>query len=84
MDCIVVSYCLSKEYCIDQDKYRFHFKGHFEGKRIKEIEVLTKDEEFLIGSEYIIHLRIKEVNGDILFGKCLRQKILDEVSIDFL
>jgi len=84
MECIAVSYCLSKDDCIDQDKYRFHFKGYFAGKKVREIEVIGKDDKFLIGSEYILHLRVEGINKGILSGKCLRQKILDEISTDFL
>ncbi len=84
MDCIVVSYCLSKSSCLDQVKYRFHFKGFFAGNLIKEISVIGKDEEFLISSEYIIHLKIEKVEGNTLFGRALRKKLLREITTDFL
>lgn len=84
MECIVVSYCLSKTACLDQVKYRFHFKGFFAGKLLKEIRVIGKNEDFLIGSEYIIHLKIIKVIDNILMGRLLRKKLLEEITTDFL
>lgn len=84
MECVVVSYCLSKDNYIDQDKYHFHFKGYFLGKIVKQIEVIGKDGEFLVGLEYILHLKVEGMKEDILLGECLRQKRLAEITTDFL
>ncbi len=84
MECIVVSYCLSKSGCLDQAKYLFHFKGFFAGNHIKEISVMGQENEFVIGSEYIIHLKIEKVEKNTLVGNCLRKKLLKEITTDFL
>lgn len=84
MECIVVSYCLSKDTCVDQAKYVFHFKGFFAGHLVKAIKVVAEDEAFRIGEEYIIHLKVEKVEKNTLIGICLRKKNLDEISSDFL
>jgi len=84
MECIVVSYCLSKDACVDQAKYLFHFKGFFAGHQVKAIKVLTKGDDFRVGQEYIIHLKVEKVEGSTLIGRCIRKKILNELSRDFL
>jgi hypothetical protein len=84
MECIVVTYCLSKSAYEDQAKYEFHFKGFFAGNKIKEISVLGKLEDFFIGNEYILHLKIEKVEKNTLYGVCLRKKDLNLVKTDFL
>ena len=84
MECIVVTYCLSKTGCLDQAKYTFHFRGYYTGQKVREIRVIGKDEEFLIGAEYILHLKILKVEQNTLLGKCLRKKNIKEISTDFL
>ncbi|MAF76861.1 MAG: hypothetical protein CME63_00545 [Halobacteriovoraceae bacterium] len=84
MECIAVTYCLSKTTSVDQDNYIFHFKGFFMGNKIEAIKVVSKNEEFFIGEEYILHLRIREVDKKTLVAKCIRKKVLGEIRSDFL
>ncbi len=84
MECIVVSYCLSKSGHVDQVKYIFHFRGYFAGSKVEEIRVIGKNEEFLIGAEYILHLRILKTEQNTLVCSCLRKRNLEEISTDFL
>jgi|TARA_Y100000780_G_C13696111_1_gene423215 hypothetical protein len=54
------------------------------GNKIEAIKVVSKNEEFFIGEEYILHLRIREVDKKTLVAKCIRKKVLGEIRSDFL
>ena len=83
MECIVVSYCLSKSACVNQAKYIFHFKGFFAGKKVKQIIIIDKNDEFLIGGEYLLHLKIDIVDKNTLVCRCFRSRSLNAIKADY-
>lgn len=71
MKLYLISTCIkiNKQYSI------FHFKGYYLGQRIKE--VLVDNNGFIVGEEYLVKLKAKEVSSSILYGEVIKFKKLN-------
>lgn len=73
--------------CQKVSKYRnnlikyshFHFKGVYKGVILREIRVVGSSnplEMFLKGEDYILLLSVLKIEGDVLYGKQLKSKMI--------
>lgn len=84
MECLVVSYCISKSIWEEQNSFIFHFRGVFAGHIVKRIEVLSPEDTFEVNEEYILHVRVLKVEESTLKCSILRRKLLSKIQSDFL
>lgn len=69
-DIYVLSLCVKK----NKSEATFHFKGVYKGYFIKEIKVTGG--HFEKNKEYLLHVKIREINNEILITKLIRKKPL--------
>ena len=58
---------------------KFHFKGVFNGNYIKLILVEESSTEFILGSDYILHLRLAQDLNGVLKTSLIKYKNMSEV-----
>lgn len=67
---LVISRCVSKRKSVKgkHSFYRFHFKGHYLGEKIKEIHLfpIETEENLSKGDDYLLWVRKRRVNSEIL------------------
>jgi hypothetical protein len=74
---LVLSRCLKKyKKCKTQEfKFKFHFKGHYNGEFIKEIWIRHfTDDMFEVGEDYLLLVRKEKVINGILSAECIKCK----------
>lgn len=63
---------ISKYLGLKGDAHIFHFKGFYDGMRIDEVRI--SDGEFLVREDYVLYIRVAEVEDGILFGHLIKFK----------
>lgn len=67
---LIISRCVSKRKSVKGECcfYRFHFRGHYLGERIKEIRIYPQsgNENLTKGDDYLLWVRKRRVNNEIL------------------
>lgn len=75
---IAVSRCVK---VIQKNKYLFHFKGVFCGKKINKIEVWSSSSlPFCKDEDYILYLSLIEIRGDTIRAKTIKYKKLEKIK----
>ena len=81
---LVISRCLSKKRSKNSKiiYYRFHFRGFYKGKKIKEIllysniseDKKTNDESLSKGEDYLLWVKKKQINQEVLEADLIKYK----------
>ena len=77
---IIVSKCLRvTKFNLDESVYAFHFKGVFLGGVVRKV-MLVGNNTFRIekGIEYILYVQLLTFTNEVLSGKIIKAKLLDE------
>jgi hypothetical protein len=69
-DIYILSLCVKK----NKSLATFHFKGVYKGNLIKEIKVTGG--HFEKNSEYLLHVKVREIKNHVLITKLIRKKSL--------
>ncbi|MGE3609418.1 MAG: hypothetical protein AB7I27_07510 [Bacteriovoracaceae bacterium] len=72
---IIISKCTK----VDHEAFEFHFKGVYAGESIKRI-LLTGGVGVSIerDHEYLLYVQISQTENEILKGRIIKSKLLDE------
>ena len=81
---LVISRCLSKKRNKNSKNiyYRFHFRGFYKGKKIKEIhlyfniteEKITNNESLSKGEDYLLWVKKKQIDQEVLEADLIKYK----------